>query len=154
MGSGCGPQPGQCSLASLNLDAFDYGFLSAARYFCTAFSGDHSAWVTAVLNASAFFPCADSAETMRAALAVVQEMRTTRRSCFHFTNPRCAACAGRVTADERHLVQMVQHTRRGQTSRAASSAMLLCEGHDTAAVLAAAKAFCTHVPAQAAQVVH
>ncbi|MEM8576687.1 MAG: hypothetical protein AAGF60_02445 [Pseudomonadota bacterium] len=137
------PRADETSIDTLNLDPFEFGFLSAARYFMVAFTGDQSAWINTVLNADAFFPGPRSAETMREALRVIQHMRAARRSCFRFSNPRCPCCAAIVTADERHLIQMVQHTRATRTSLAASSAMLLCEGHDVTDLLRQAGHFTT-----------
>lgn len=135
-------QKGDTTLNDHNLDVVDFGFLTAARYFCVSFSSPHSdAWVFAMLVPERFFPGPDSAEMMRRALAVVQEMRTSRRSTFRFSNPRCECCANVVTQDERHLLQLVQHARAGKRSHAASSAMLLCEGHDTADTILAAYQF-------------
>ncbi|MEL6958074.1 MAG: hypothetical protein AAGL89_03860 [Pseudomonadota bacterium] len=133
---------GDQSLAALNVDPVEFGFLSAARYFCLSFSEPHGgAWVTAMLSAECFFPGAGSAEKMRRALAVVQEMRTSRRSTFRFSNPRCEICSGIVTEDERHLLQLIQHARARNGSLVASSAMLLCEGRNTDHLRVAAQEF-------------
>jgi len=133
---------GATPIAALDTDAIDFAFITAARYFFVSFSEPNSnAWLSAILGSDSFFPDSDHAETMRRALAVVHEMRTTRKSMFHFSNPRCPNCSAIVTDDERHLLQMVQHARRGQSSRMTSSAMMLCEGNDASRVIAAARAF-------------
>lgn len=133
---------GETPISALNVDAIDYAFLTAARYFFVSFSDANSnAWLSAILGSESFFPDASHAETMRCVLAVVHEMRTARKSMFHFSNPRCAGCSAIVTDDERHLLQMVQHARKGQNSRMVSSAMLLCEGNDAERVIAAAREF-------------
>ncbi|MEL6100886.1 MAG: hypothetical protein AAFR68_06170 [Pseudomonadota bacterium] len=137
-------------MSELHLDADDLGFLTAARYFCVSFAQpETSAWVYAMLSPTHFFSNGDAAEKLRRCLAVVQDMRTTRRSVFRFSNPRCADCAAIVTQDERHLLQLVQHSRAGRKSHAASSAMLLCEGYDTDGVLRAASCFADIAPAAA-----
>lgn len=133
---------GETPLSALNADAIDFAFLTAARYFFVTFSEANSnAWLSAVLGSESFFPDACHAETMRRALAVVHEMRTTRKSVFHFSNPRCPNCSSVATDDERHLLQMVQFARKGQTSGVSSSAMLLCEGNPAERVIAAARHF-------------
>lgn len=133
---------GDTPLKALNADAIDFAFLTAARYFFVTFSDANSnAWLSAVLGSESFFPDSCHAETMRRALAVVHEMRTTRKSVFHFSNPRCPNCSSVVTDDERHLLQMVQFARKGQNSGVASSAMLLCEGNAADRVIAAARHF-------------
>lgn len=135
------------SLASLDADSVDFGFLSAARYFFVSFSErDPSAWVMAMLDSNSFFPGSDSAEKMRRSLAVVHEMRTSRCSAFRFSNPRCQKCSSIVTQDERYLLQMIQHARAGHGSLVASSAMLLCEGNPTERVIAAANRFADLTP--------
>lgn len=133
---------GDVPLTSLNTDAVDFGFLSAARYFFISFSEcDASAWVMTMLSSESFFPGPDSAEKMRRSLAVVHEMRTSRRSMFRFSNPRCQGCSAIVTQDERYLLQLIQNARAGHGSQVASSAMLLCEGNSTERVIAAAYGF-------------
>ena len=128
--------PGDVPLASLRTDEIDFGFLSATRFFFLSFSqNDQAAWMTAILNAHSFYPKPDSSEVMRKTLAVVQEMRMSRRSCFHFSNPRCKGCSAIVTQDERYLLQMFQHARTGRNSAMASCAMLLCEGNSTDRVI-------------------
>lgn len=130
------------SLAFLNADQIDFAFLTAARFFCVAFSeNDHSAWVTALLGAESFFPGQEPSETMRRSLAVVQEMRTSRRSVFRYSNPRCQGCSPIVTQDERYLLQMIQYARAGRRSKVTSSAMLLCEGNAINRVVIAAEGF-------------
>jgi len=133
---------GETPLDAMNVDAVAYSFLTAARYFFVSFSeSSEAAWVTVMLGSEHFFPGSNSAEKMRRALAVVHEMRTSRRSTFRFSNPRCEHCASIVTQDERHLLQLVQHARSGRVSMLASSAMLLCEGQTTDRVIAAAHGF-------------
>ncbi len=131
-------RPGCVSLASLDVDPIDFAFLTASRFFFVSFSeADARSWVSTILSSGSFFPGPGSAERMRRALAVIDEMRSARRSCFQYSNPRCPCCAGIVTADERHLLQMVQHARAGRMSRVMSSAMLLCEGNPTDRVIVA-----------------
>lgn len=138
---------GDVPLASLNADAVDLGFLTAARYFFVAFAeGDQAAWVTAMLGSDSFFPGLDSAEKVRRCLAVVHEMRSSRLSVFRFSNPRCKGCSAIVTRDERYLVQLIQHARAGNASMVASSAMLLCEGNSTDRVIAVAHGFAALFP--------
>ncbi|MEM6890311.1 MAG: hypothetical protein AAF636_19575 [Pseudomonadota bacterium] len=138
---------GDTSLVALNADYIDFAFLSAARYFCVAFSDgdDKAAWVTAILGADSFFPHGSSAEKMRRALSVVQEMRISRKSIFRFSNPRCQTCSAIVTQDEKYLLQLIQAVRKGQISQAASTAMLLCEGNTTEQLIAAAEAFVAEI---------
>lgn len=144
---------GDVPIAELNLDPIEFAFLTATRFFCLSFSEPtSSAWVTAMLSSSSFFPEPGSAEMMRRTLAVLHEMRTTRRSTFRFSNPRCEGCTGIVTHDERHLIQIVRAIRQNRKSTAFPSSMVLCEGYDTTRLHMAIEDFCkgfevTKVPA-------
>ena len=140
------PTPRDIPIKDLDTDQIDQAFLSASRFFFLSFAeSDSSAWLTAILGSQCFFHGPGSAEIMRRALAVVHEMRTSRRSMFRFSNPRCAGCSSIVTQDERYLLQMIQAARRGESSKTASMAMLLCEGNPTDAVIGAAMGFCALV---------
>lgn len=109
------PRPGCVPLASLEVDPIDFAFLTASRFFFVSFSeADARSWVSTIISS---------------------------RSCFQYSNPRCQCCATIVTADERHLLQMVQHARAGRTSRVMSSAMLLCEGNPIEQVVTAVDGF-------------
>lgn len=134
-------RPGCVPLASLDVDPIDFSFLTASRFFFVSLSEPQArSWVSLILGSESFFPGPGNAERMRRALAVIDEMRNARKSCFQFSNPRCQCCAAIVTADERHLLQMVQHARAGRTSRMMSSAMLLCEGNPIDRVVTAVNA--------------
>ena len=135
-------QTGQVAMNSLDPDYLDYAFLTAARFFFVSFSeASEDAWVSTMLSPESFFPGANSAEMMRRTLGVVHEMRLSRQSMFSYSNPRCLRCSAIVTADERHLLQMVQHVRAGRHSAAVLSAMMLCEGNDTDRMLHAVRRF-------------
>lgn len=132
---------GDVPLSQVTSDQSDFSVLQATRFFFTTFSAaDPNAWVSAFLSADRFFPGSDSAETMRRVLVFVEEMRRARRSLFRYSNPRCEGCAGIVTYDERLLISVVQYLRARQHSKAASSALLLCEGEQHERFLAAGHA--------------
>lgn len=133
---------GDVPLDTLDADAVSVNFLHAARYFFVALAERQpDALIMAVLASDSFFRCANGAEQMRLALAVCHEMRTSRRSVFRFSNPRCPCCAAIVTQDERYLMQLVQYAQEQNRSKVASTAMLLCEGNSTEGVIATAYAF-------------
>ena len=141
--------PGDVMLSDIDLDSYDYSALTAARFFFSAFASPQSdPWLSMVIGSDHLFPGVQSAETMRRLLTVVHEMRLARKSVMRFSNPTCPCCAEILTEEERHLVQTLQAVRDGRKSRAASSAMLLCEGHDTAEFLSAVARFCAHMPAR------
>lgn len=66
---------------------------------------------------------------------VINAMRRARTSCFHYSNPYCSCCQGRVTDEERLFLAVFRAVSEGRKSAAHSSAMILCEGGDTRAFL-------------------
>jgi hypothetical protein len=134
------PAPTDTTLITLNLDATDYATLMTARYFFASFANPNgAAWLSVVLCSQDFFPDhSDSPAIVQAVLEVVHKIRTSRTSMLRFSNPHCLDCANIVTAAERHLITILRNIRSGNSSGAATHAMLLCEGHETAGVLAAA----------------
>ena len=135
------PNAGDTSLIALNLSAMDYAILMAARYFFTSFADPNgAAWVSVVLSSDDFFPGHhDSPRMVQAVLALVHEIRTSRRSTLRFSSPHCLDCVNIVTAAERHLTAIIQDMRAGRFSSATTHAMLLCEGHEIKGVLDAAE---------------
>ena len=134
------PAPTDTTLIALNLDATDYATLMSARYFFASFADPKgAAWLSVVLCSQDFYPnhC-DSSAIVQAVLELVHKIRTSRTSMLRFSNPHCLDCANIVTAAERHLMAILHGARSGNLSEATTHAMLLCEGHETAGVLAAA----------------
>lgn len=131
------PVPGDTSLIALDLSATDYAVLMAARYFFAAFANPEAAtWLSVMLGSDDFFPNHDdSPRVVQSVLAVVHEIRISRKSMLRFSNPHCLDCANIVTAAERHLISILSDMRRENLSSAATHAMLLCEGHETHGVM-------------------
>ena len=128
---------GDTSLIALNLSATDYAILMTARYFFASFANPNgAAWVSIMLYSDDFFPNHyDSPRIVQSVLALVHEIRTSRRSMLRFSNPHCLDCANIVTAAERHLIAILQDVRAGKLSSATTHTMMLCEGHETKGVL-------------------
>ena len=72
-------------------------------------------------------------------LSMVQAMRCTRRSGFHFNSPECEVCSVHVTPHEQGLMSTVRAYARGNADAAHHHATLLCEGNDVTAFLAATR---------------
>lgn len=133
-------RPGDTPVAALDLTPRECAVLAAARYLFVSFAEPHShAWIAVVLGSDDFFSGEDHAAVARAVLTLVQEIRRSRRSVLHFSNPRCACCAGMVTAAERHMMLTLRFCAAEDVSAAATNAMLLCEGNGIGAVLDAAR---------------
>lgn len=131
--------PNDMLLSELMLPSTDYAALMAARYFFSSLAKpSDAAWLNVFLCSHKFFPNQNnSAQVAQSVLAVVQEIRTSRRSTLRFSNPNCLDCSNFVTDEERHLVLMLRDTRFGSFSSARTHAMLLCEGNNIDALLQA-----------------
>jgi len=129
------------TLTALNLSAEDYGVLMAARYYFASFAQpEKMSWMTVILACDDFFPqYCDAPRMAQTVLAMVHEIRISRKSTLRFSNPHCLDCANVVTAEERHLVLMLAALRAGDTSPARTHALLLCEGNETDDLLRAAQ---------------
>jgi hypothetical protein len=86
--------------------------------------------VTVILSCQDFFPAKrDSLRVAQSVLAMVLDIRISRKSTLRFSNSRCLDCANVITAEERHLISTIDAHREGRMSSAATHALLLCEGN-------------------------
>lgn len=90
--------------------------------------------------AAAMFPGDPMMKLGGAAVALVQVMALCRRAPFRHSNPDCAGCALVLTGEERHLLLMLHHLRRGRPGAARVHAAMLCEAGPVEALIEAAMA--------------
>lgn len=129
---------GDTRLGDLAPDASELAVLASARFFFLSFSEEGApGWCTAFLHAERFFGQDGAVETMRGVLRVVEALRQSGSTVLRFSNPRCTCCAEVLTPPERHLLLMVRAQRSGQPGRAATEALMLCEGGPTDKLLKA-----------------
>ena len=137
----CGrPEPGpdESRVGALGLDAFELAALVIMRRFFASFADPASqGWLRAAQTAETCFGGDDPGARFLDLLRVVQAMRMARASPFRFASPDCARCAAILTATERHLMLAMQAARRGRRGAAEAQALMLCEGGDSAALMAA-----------------
>lgn len=143
---------GDVAIGDLDLVPQEYAILMASRYYFASFAqpADHS-WMAVILGSQDFFPVGAHAEIVRAVLAMVQDIRLSRRSTLRFSNPHCRHCAGVVTAEERHLVLMIRALASSATSKAQMNAMMLCEGNPTVGLIEAARRLVVLAAVESAQ---
>ena len=67
------------------------------------------------------------------------QMRKARRSAFNYSNPDCACCADKTTANEKLFLQVIGFQRAGAAGKAHASAFLLCEANPSLGFLDAAE---------------
>lgn len=127
------------SVQNAELDQDERIVLEMMRHLFQSFAQPASqGWLNAFYVGMDHFPEDNAANITLATLAVVQNMRTSRREVFRFSNPNCRTCSKILSEDERQLIGVVAATRRGARSCAHAHALMLCEGNDTAPMLQAA----------------
>lgn len=122
--------PKEARLDETTLDAFDLSVLEISRYYWQTFAYPQAhSWLDALQTTADRFPHSGGLETGIDVLAAVQAMRSSRCSCFHFNNPRCAGCSAYLSEHERQFISILSAVRHGRMGQARTHAMLLCEGN-------------------------
>lgn len=83
---------------------------------------------------------------LQATEAVIQQMSLARRDTFHYTNPYCAGCADRLTAEEAHLLRIIKELRLGRRGSAMISGLMICEAEPIDPLIAAGAALAAQLP--------
>jgi len=122
----------------LGYSADDHGILTIARHYFNSFADPPGqGWIGAVATALKRFGDEHGPAVAVAMLGVVQTLRRTRRSDFHFNSPACPRCAAHATGHEQQLMAAIRAIRQGRIAAAEAHVQLLCEGNETCAVLRA-----------------
>ena len=112
--------------------------LTVARFFFQSFSAPQlEGWTRALSGAEQMLGSKAGPEFACGVLRMVQAMRCSRKSVFHFSNPDCGHCASTLSGHERLLMHSLWACLKGRPEDAAGLAMLLCEGNDTSDLVAA-----------------
>lgn len=138
--NGCGQRPGQGErrVVEMGFDKTERALLALARlYFLTFSDPATQSWMRASALARCTFGPALGPSIAHALLEAVNELRLARSSGFQFSNPDCPCCAQILCDAERHFMAALSAVRLGRQSAAHGNALLLCEGADTAQLLAA-----------------
>lgn len=136
----CGiPGPREERLQDSGLDTFEINALEVMRLIFARMSGNTPRYTPEVeAVAETLFGRPHSALVVAGLTAFVQVMAMSRTQRFHYSNPFCAGCATIMTQNEGHLMRVLHHVRRGQSGRAMTHALLLCEARPVAGLLEAA----------------
>lgn len=78
-----------------------------------------------------------SIEIAIALVEVLNSMRLSRKSTFHFNSSACKKCRNRISECERLLFQTVYSMKHKQGSKAYVTALILCEGNDISPLIKA-----------------
>ena len=136
----CGqPGPREGLLADAGFDSVERRALEVMRLIFAGMSKTRPRYapdVSAVANT--LFGCQRGGILLAGLTAFVQTMAISRSETFRYSNPFCTGCAAVMTENERHLLSILHHSRRGSTGRAMTSALFLCDARPVAPLLDAA----------------
>lgn len=139
--------PKECCVFDAGLDQFELHLLQVARWFFVSFAQPPShAWLRGFGEADAVFGSCDGPRFAYETLGMVQALRHSRLSVFHYSNPSCESCALVLTEAERRLFQSLSLVRRGRIGRAQAGLMMLCEGNETTVLQDALKRLAIALP--------
>ncbi|MEM9732290.1 MAG: hypothetical protein AAF903_02255 [Pseudomonadota bacterium] len=137
----------ETKVSDLGLDQVEQLLLLTARqYFVSYTDPSHPHWETAFDICESQFGEETGSQIAAGVLGVLRKMRVSRRSTFHFTNPYCRQCAGRLSECECQLFSALRHMRNRDTQSAYDEAVLLCEGHQVEPMLRAMEKLCELLP--------
>lgn len=127
------PSAKERPLATSGADQDEVTCLQVARHLFCAFTMPASqAWMTAFSLAEAHFDYKNGPAIASLVARVLDAVRRSRRSGFHYNSPNCEKCSAILTEHERRLLDALMMVRRGRLERAELELMMLCEGNDTA----------------------
>ena len=110
--------------------------LTVMRYFFVSFSRPQTeAWADAIRFSIAYFGFSTGSQVATNIMHVLQSMRQSRQSCFHFQSPSCECCKKLITPNERCLMNAVKSVRQGSIETAKAHLLILTEGNDHGCVL-------------------
>jgi hypothetical protein len=133
---------GEARIEDLDLDRFAHLTLALLRSYCQTFAAPPSqGWLQAIEIATRHAGSDRAPSLCYDLLAVIQALRSSRRSVFTFSNPDCPCCRPIVAAEERQLLAMLEALRRGHRGQAATHALLVCEGQSAERLLEAASRY-------------
>ncbi|WP_341368193.1 hypothetical protein [Yoonia sp. BS5-3] len=114
-----------------DLDFCEETLLTLARLYFESFARPESTcWINSLMLAQAHFgPDAGPVIGVRL-LNALQAMRFARHSIFSFNSVECPTCSAVLTEHERRLMAVIKATRTGQSGKAQTELMMLCEGAD------------------------
>lgn len=134
---------GMTERALLDLDDFEQSFLTIARHIMANFeTPDDHCWMTAFVTAEQAFPPPFGATIAHAVSIIIDALRQGRSSAFGYFRADNPLAHKAVTREERYLMCVLQDLRRSKLSTAKTHALLVCEGGDAGAFLAAMERIC------------
>ncbi len=139
--------PTELLLADSGFDVIEYRLLAISRYFLVSYTKPQTAaWEIAFDLSCVDFGERDGPHVAMALVNLLRAMRESRKTTFHFNNPRCPQCAGRVCDCERHLIGAIKAARHRKIADVRMESLILCEGFDTEPLIMAINSLVALLP--------
>lgn len=123
-------------ISDLRFEDDELVILTVMRYFFVSFSQPSTeAWTEAIRFSISYFGFSTGSQVAANVLCILQAMRQSRQSCFHFQSPSCKCCKKLITPNERSLMNAFKSVRQGSIETAEAHLMILTEGNDHGCVL-------------------
>ena len=124
--------PAESLFAHSGFDLIECRLLTISRYLLVSYAKPQTAaWEIAFDLSCVDFGECDGPLVAMALVNLLRAMRESRKTTFHFNNPRCPECAGRICDCERHLIGAIKAARNRKIADVRMESLILCEGFDT-----------------------
>lgn len=118
-------------ISDLHYEDDELVVLTVMRYFFVSFTKPETeAWAEAIRFSIAYFGFSTGSQVASSVLCILQSMRQSRQSCFHFQSPSCLCCKKFITPNERCLMNAFKFLRQGASETVNAYLMILTEGND------------------------
>ncbi|MEM1378352.1 MAG: hypothetical protein AAGG69_13285 [Pseudomonadota bacterium] len=118
-------------ITSKDLTPHQTNALSIMRCYFMSYTAPKScAWEAGMETAVRAYGTKRGPHVAWACLKCVQEMRVSRKTTFNFCNPFCKCCRKRLTQNEQHLLESLDHAGTGAVGALSLTSMMLCEGNE------------------------
>ncbi len=123
-------------ISDLHYEDDELVVLTVMRYFFVSFTKPQTeAWIDAIQFSIAYFGFSTGSQVAANVLCILQTMRLSRQSCFHFQSPSCLCCKKFITPNERCLMNAFKFLRQGASETVNAYLMIVTEGNDHRCVL-------------------
>ena len=141
-------RPDEVHEGNLNLDPFARLTLALMRWHFQTFAAPETqGWLMALRCATTHVGPQAAGHLCYDIVALVQALRSARRSCFRFNAEGCACCRVWLMPEERQLMELLDALRHGRTGRAQALVQLLCDGAPNEDLIAVAQVYLNrHAP--------
>ena len=122
-------KPRRVSIPDASLSQSERVILRSLRLFCLSYATPGClTWEKALDICNSSFGPIYGPQLGFATMNAMRALRTTRTTCFKFTNPDCPCCRDTLAEHEFQFMSLLRAERSGDGLTAQTNALMLCEG--------------------------